>query len=63
MIEITKIRVNKEKQRQECEKIFINKTDVACLYKDIGGNYLLTKNGYTHKIYEDIFEVEKKLDI
>jgi len=50
MLQINKIKFDKETQTEEIVSLNIPSDEVACLYKDGRGVFLITKQGFMHKV-------------
>jgi hypothetical protein len=50
MIELTKIRYNKETNEESIQPLFLREDEVICLYRDSRGVYLVTKQGFMHRV-------------
>ena len=59
MLQINKIKFNKETQTEEIVPLNILRDEVACIYKDGRGVFLITKQGFMHKVaYEMEYLIE-----
>lgn len=59
MIELIKLKKNKETGEIERDKLLLDKKDIICLYKDGKNCYVLTKNGYLHIVDDTMKELKK----
>jgi hypothetical protein len=50
MIEIAKIRYDKETKEEEIVPLHININEITCLYRDRKGVFIVTKQGFMHKV-------------
>lgn len=49
-LELIKIKYNKEKNTEEFAPLHLDLNDVTCLYEDSRGVYVVTKQGFLHKV-------------
>lgn len=63
MLQINKIKFNKETQTEEVVPLNILSDEVACLYKDGRGVFLITKQGFMHKVAYEMEYLTKVLGI
>ena len=62
LISVVKIRLDKKTGNTEEIPLNLDSSEISCLYKDKTGNFILTKNGLTHKIDLEIKELEVFLE-
>lgn len=58
MLELVKIKYDKETKEETYVPLFLYKSDVTCLYRDRNGVYVVTKQGFMHKIPLKLKELE-----
>jgi len=58
MLELVKIKRDKETKEETVVPLFLRKSDIICLYRGRGGNFIVTKQGFMHKVPYPIHEVE-----
>ena len=63
MLQINKIKFDKETESEEIVPLNISNDDVICLYKDGRGIFLITKQGFMHKVAYEIEYLKKILRI
>lgn len=63
MLQINKIKFNKETQTEEVVPLNILDDDIICLYKDGRGVFLITKQGFMHKVAYEIEYLKQILRI
>lgn len=63
MLQINKIKFNKETQTEEVVPLNILSDEVACLYKDRRGVFLITKQGFIHKVAYEMEYLTRLLGI
>ena len=62
LINLVKIRTDRETREESFFPFNIYTKDILCLYKDRKGNFLVTKQGVMHKIKNDINDLTVYLD-
>jgi hypothetical protein len=50
MIQIVKIKYDRETKEEELVPLHINISEITCLYKDRKGVFIVTKQGFMHKV-------------
>lgn len=63
MVQLIKIKFNKETKEEEYAPLFLNIDDVTCLYKDRRGVFIVTDQGFMHKVPYKMEELRKALGL
>lgn len=50
MLELVKIKYNKETKEESLVPLFLYKKDITCLYRDRNGVFVVTAQGFIHKV-------------
>lgn len=50
MLELVKIKYNKETKEEYLAPLFLYKKDIICLYRDRNGVFIVTTQGFMHKV-------------
>lgn len=50
MIQLIKIKFNKETKEEEFAPLHLREKDIICLYQDQRGVFLITSQGFMHKV-------------
>lgn len=50
MLHLTKIKFNKETKEEEFAPLKLHDNDIICLYQDGKGVFLVTKQGFMHRV-------------
>lgn len=62
LIHLVKIKRNNDTGEETLLPLTISANDIACLYRDRKGVFLLTQKGTLHKIKHKIHEIEPYID-
>jgi hypothetical protein len=52
---------NKETQQEEIGELFLSSEDIACLYRDSYGTFVITNSGRSYKVKHTLAELEELL--
>lgn len=63
MLHLTKIKFNKETKEEELAPLHIRDDDIICLYQDGRGVFVITKQGFMHKVPYKMEILRKALGI
>ena len=58
LIELVKIKTDKETKEETLVPLNIHTKDILCLYKDRKGNFIINKQGTMHKIKNNTKDLE-----
>jgi hypothetical protein len=58
MLELVKIKRDNITKEETIVPLFLLKSDIVCLYKGRGGNFITTKQGFMHKVPYPLEEIE-----
>ena len=50
MLHLTKVKFNKETKEEEFAPLHLRNDDIICLYQDGRGVFIITKQGFMHKV-------------
>jgi hypothetical protein len=50
MLQLIKIKFNKETKEEEFAPLHLRDDDIICLYQDRRGVFIVTKQGFMHKV-------------
>lgn len=63
MLELVKIKYDKETKEESRVPLFLYKSDIICLYKDRNGVFIVTSQGFIHKIPLNMKELKEYVGI
>jgi len=63
IFELEKIKYDKKTKEESLAPFSIYKNDIICFYKDKKGVFIITKQGYMHKMPYSIGEIKKYLEM
>lgn len=63
MLELVKIKTDKDTKEESIAPLFIYEQDINCLYKDRRGVFIVTKQAYMHKVPYTVDELKELLGL
>jgi hypothetical protein len=63
VLELAKIKFNKETKEESLVPLSLYKADVLCLYRDRKGVFVITRQGIMHKVPYEITALRLELDL
>jgi hypothetical protein len=63
ILELAKIKYDKNTKEESMVPLLLYKEDVMCLYKDRNGAFVITKQGIMHKVPYKIEDLKEHLEM
>lgn len=63
MLQLSRIKLNKETKEQELVDLYLEIEDVICLYQNYKDVFLITKQGFTYRVPYKMDHLQKILEI
>jgi len=63
MLQLIKIKLNKDTKKEEETPLYLYDNDINCLYQDKRGVFIVTKQGFMHKVPYKMSVLRKTLGI
>ena len=63
MLELVKIKTDKETKEESYAPLFIREEDINCLYVNERGVFIVTKQAYMHKVPYTVDELKELLGL